>query len=58
LEDGSKMTDEDHILAIYAKLSQERKDLSDAGIILKIEEDYKYKEDYIRGVIEKHKKSS
>lgn len=43
------------ILQIFKKLSAERKDLSEIGIIYKIEEDYGYKEELIKSVVEKVK---
>jgi hypothetical protein len=50
-----KLNAEDKILNLYNEFSDTRKDLSEDGIIIKIEDEYKYKEDLIREVIKKFK---
>jgi hypothetical protein len=47
----NNLTSEDHIAKIYNYYLQNRKDLSENGIIIKIEEEYKYKEEQIKKVL-------
>ena len=51
------LSSDEHIVKIYNDFSKNRKDLSESGIIFKIEEDYKYEEEFIRQVLNKPKES-